>query len=283
MSDAASEDCASGEHGVTAPPPGFLALFLRLVAAPRAAFWTTALVALSIALLMDMGLPDPAQQPGRAALFLVVSLLPTILLAVVPAGPIGAVLLADIGRPAVPFRVLLRAALRGTFVQLGAMLAALFLWAVAVGWAGAYAVERFDADFDATARRIETSVHLFGGMTFVVFVAASALTMVDVQFGGAPTLTRSFRLLSRAPLRGVAAAVLGFLPGAAAGAAVHGSGLLFEIPSEPLAVTTTTVGLAVGAWTVTAAVFAHYRSAFGPSGAAACAASSGREKGEIRR
>ncbi len=246
---------------------GLLALSLHLALAPRAAFWKTLLAALSIALIMDTGLPDPAREPGAAALFLIGSLLPTVLLAVLPAGPIGAVLLAETERPPTPFLALLRAAFRGTFVQLAVMLSLLFLWAVAVGYAGIYAIEHLAADFDETAENVERSVHLFGGMTFAVFVAASALTMIDVQFGGPPTVTRSFALLMRAPVRGMLAGIFGFLPGAAAGAALHGLGLLLGVASEPLEIASMTIGLGVGAWTVTAALFAHYRLIFGPDGA----------------
>jgi hypothetical protein len=266
MNDSVSEDGTGGRVRGTGTP-GLFSLFVRLALLPVGAFPKTFFTALAIALLMDTGLPDPAQEPGRAALFLAGSLVPTILLAVMPAGPVGSVLLADVGRPPTSFLALLRAALRGTFLQLLVMLLALFLWALAVGYAGIYAVERFDADFEETAETIETSVHLFGGMTFVVFVAASALTMIDVQFGGPPTLTRSFLLLRRAPLLGILAGLFGFLPGAAAGAAMHGAGLLLGVGPEPLEIAAMTVGLSVGAWTVTAAMFAHYRLLFGPWGA----------------
>ncbi len=242
-------------------------LFALLAMSGRRAWWQALLVGAGLAALLSSGLPDPAARPFAAAVFRVLALVPSLLLAVVPAGPVGAILLAEIGRPPVPFLVLLRAAWRGTFVQLLVMVAALFAWAVAAGSAAAYAVAELGTDFDAAARTVEISVQTVGGALFAVFVAASALTMIDVQHGGPPTVRRSFALLRRAPVRAMACAVLGALPGFAAGfaasrvaAAGGASGLWIDAAG-------TTCGAAAGAWTITAALFAHYRITFGAEGA----------------
>jgi hypothetical protein len=184
----------------------------------------------------------------------------------VPANPIGAVLLAETGRPPLGLRALLIAAWKGTLVQLVTVTVFLFGWAYSAGHVARYAVQDLGVSYDVAETSMLSSIWLVGGIGLIKLLVTSALTMVDVQFGGPPTIKRSLVLFYRSPLRAVGATLLAVLASLVCDAVAQT--LISVLASDhDLSLIRGAIVIALATWWITVCVFAHYRVAFGPDGA----------------